>query len=83
MDLEKIAGDLRSELAETTSDLKQKKLMKRLKIVENFMESGNRPEWMIMKVVRSSRRTAPAGSARWRPFRDVGPERSLSPRYQP
>ncbi|AJY48387.1 DNA-directed RNA polymerase subunit beta' [Martelella endophytica] len=51
MDLEKIAGDLRAELAETTSDLKQKKLLKRLKIVENFIESGNRPEWMIMKVV--------------------------------
>ncbi|MET3598601.1 DNA-directed RNA polymerase subunit beta' [Martelella mangrovi] len=51
MDLEKIAGDLRAELADTTSELKQKKLMKRLKIVENFLESGNRPEWMIMKVV--------------------------------
>jgi DNA-directed RNA polymerase subunit beta' len=35
----------------TTSELKQKKFMKRLKIVESFMESGNRPEWMIMKVV--------------------------------
>ncbi|MGV0879540.1 DNA-directed RNA polymerase subunit beta' [Martelella sp. FLE1502] len=51
MDLDKIAGDLRAELADTTSDLKQKKLMKRLKIVENFLESGNRPEWMIMKIV--------------------------------
>ena len=51
MDLEKIAGDLRSELATTTSELKQKKFLKRLKVVENFMESGNRPEWMIMKVV--------------------------------
>ena len=51
MDLEKIAGDLRSELATTTSELKQKKYLKRLKVVENFMESGNRPEWMIMKVV--------------------------------
>ncbi|PPJ74160.1 DNA-directed RNA polymerase subunit beta', partial [Staphylococcus haemolyticus] len=51
MNLEKIAGDLRSEMADTTSELKQKKLMKRLKIVENFMESGNRPEWMLMKVV--------------------------------
>ena len=51
MDLEKIAGDLRTELAETTSELKTKKLMKRLKIVENFLDSGNRPEWMIMKVV--------------------------------
>jgi DNA-directed RNA polymerase subunit beta' len=51
MDLEKIAGDLRAELAETTSELKTKKLMKRLKIVENFLDSGNKPEWMIMSVV--------------------------------
>lgn len=51
MELEKIAGDLRAELAETSSELKQKKLMKRLKIVENFLESGNRPEWMIMKII--------------------------------
>ena len=51
MELEKIAGELRTELASTTSDLKQKKLMKRLKIVENFLDSGNRPEWMIMKVI--------------------------------
>src|SRR6186713_2795365 len=51
MELEKIAGELRSDLATTTSELKQKKLLKRLKVVENFMESGNRPEWMIMKIV--------------------------------
>ena len=51
MELEKIAVQLRTDLAETTSELKTKKLMKRLKIVENFMESGNRPEWMIMKIV--------------------------------
>ncbi|RCL04130.1 MAG: DNA-directed RNA polymerase subunit beta' [Candidatus Tokpelaia sp. JSC189] len=51
MELEKIAADLRLELAETVSELKQKKLMKRLKIVENFIDSGNRPEWMIMKVI--------------------------------
>src|SRR6187397_3495134 len=51
MELEKIAGELRSDLASTSSELKQKKLLKRLKVVENFMESGNRPEWMIMKVV--------------------------------
>jgi DNA-directed RNA polymerase subunit beta' len=51
MDLEKIAVNLREELATTTSDLKQKKLLKRLKVVENFIESGNRPEWMIMKIV--------------------------------
>ncbi|MCZ2328380.1 DNA-directed RNA polymerase subunit beta' [Bartonella sp. F02] len=51
MELEKVANDLRAELAETTSELKQKKLIKRLKIVENFIESGNKPEWMIMKVI--------------------------------
>ena len=51
MDLPNIAASLRVDLAETTSELKTKKLMKRLKIVENFMESGNRPEWMIMKIV--------------------------------
>ncbi|WP_273789850.1 DNA-directed RNA polymerase subunit beta' [Bartonella sp. ML70XJBT] len=51
MELDKIANDLRLELSETTSELKQKKLIKRLKIVENFLESGNRPEWMIMKTI--------------------------------
>ena len=51
MDLPKIAHELREELETTTSDLKQKKLMKRLKVVENFIDSGNRPEWMIMKVI--------------------------------
>ncbi|GHC62378.1 DNA-directed RNA polymerase subunit beta' [Limoniibacter endophyticus] len=51
IDLETTAIELRDELATTTSDLKQKKLLKRLKIVENFLESGNRPEWMILRVV--------------------------------
>ena len=51
MDLEKIAADLRVEIAESTSELKPKKLAKRLKIIEAFMESGNKPEWMIMTVV--------------------------------
>ena len=51
MDLEKVAGQLRVDIAETSSELKHKKLSKRLKIVESFLESGNRPEWMIMKVI--------------------------------
>ncbi len=51
IDLEKSAGDLRTELAETSSELKTKKITKRLKVVEAFIESGNRPEWMIMKTV--------------------------------
>ncbi|MDQ0305406.1 DNA-directed RNA polymerase subunit beta' [Ancylobacter polymorphus] len=48
MDLEKIAGNLRKEIAEATTELKPKKLAKRLKIVEAFQESGNKPEWMIL-----------------------------------
>ncbi len=51
MDLEKVAGEIRVELAETTSELKTTKLAKRLKVVEAFLESGNRPEWMIMKII--------------------------------
>ncbi len=37
--------------AETPSELKPKKIVKRLKVVEAFIESGNRPEWMILTVV--------------------------------
>jgi DNA-directed RNA polymerase subunit beta' len=48
LDLEKIAADLRVEIAESTTELKPKKLAKRLKIVEQFIVSGNKPEWMIM-----------------------------------
>src|SRR6187401_2742830 len=51
LDLEKLAADLRVEIAESTTELKPKKLAKRLKIVEQFIVSGNKPEWMIMTVV--------------------------------
>ena len=51
LDLEKMAADLRKEIAESTSDLKPKKLAKRLKLIEAFVQSGNRPEWMILTVV--------------------------------
>ena len=51
MDLPKIRDDLRQEIAESTTDLKPKKLGKRLKVIESFIESGNRPEWMILTVV--------------------------------
>ena len=53
MDLD-LAGEkeqLLKELAETKSELKPKKIIKRLKVVESFLESGNRPEWMILEVV--------------------------------
>src|SRR5262245_8296512 len=48
LNLEKIAADLRVEIAESTSELKPKKLAKRLNLIESFMESGNKPDWMIM-----------------------------------
>src|SRR6201987_159824 len=48
LDLEKMATDLRQEIAESTSDLKPKKLAKRLKLIEAFVQSGNKPEWMIL-----------------------------------
>jgi DNA-directed RNA polymerase subunit beta' len=51
MNLEKMREDLRQEIAESKSELKPKKLAKRLKIVEAFLDSGNRPEWMILQVV--------------------------------
>ncbi|HMK88548.1 MAG TPA: DNA-directed RNA polymerase subunit beta' [Methylocystis sp.] len=51
MDLEAIAASLRQEIAEATTELKPKKLAKRLKIIEAFIQSGNRPEWMILKEV--------------------------------
>ena len=42
---------LRVDLKETNSEAKRKKLVKRLKLVESFIESGARPEWMILEVV--------------------------------
>lgn len=48
LDLHKLTLDLRQEIAESKSELKPKKLAKRLKLVESFIESGNKPEWMIM-----------------------------------
>jgi len=48
LDLQKLAADLRREIAESKSDLKPKKLAKRLKLIEAFIQSGNKPEWMIL-----------------------------------
>jgi DNA-directed RNA polymerase subunit beta' len=42
---------LRADLKETTSEAKRKKLVKRLKLIEAFAESGAKPEWMILDVV--------------------------------
>jgi DNA-directed RNA polymerase subunit beta' len=51
LDLEKMAADLRQEIIESKSELKPKKLAKRLKLIEAFIQSGNKPEWMILTQV--------------------------------
>ncbi|MBA3897801.1 MAG: DNA-directed RNA polymerase subunit beta', partial [Sphingomonadaceae bacterium] len=51
LDLEGERKDLLEELATTKSELKPKKIIKRLKVVESFIDSGNKPEWMILEVV--------------------------------
>ena len=51
MDLEADAAQLRIDVKEATSELKLKKASKRLKIVEAFLASGAKPEWMILTIV--------------------------------
>ena len=51
IDLDKLAGELKVEAMESTSVQKKKKATKRLKVVEAFRKSGNRPEWMILEVL--------------------------------
>ena len=51
IDLAGEAASLRAELIETTSEMKRKKIVKRLKLVESFLESGSRPEWMVLDVL--------------------------------
>ena len=51
LDMVQEKADLLEELATTKSELKPKKIIKRLKVVESFIDSGNRPEWMILEVV--------------------------------
>lgn len=50
IDLEELAKKLRAEM-EDPSELKRKKIAKRLKLVEAFIKSGNKPEWMILDVI--------------------------------
>ncbi|MGQ9777150.1 MAG: DNA-directed RNA polymerase subunit beta' [Thermodesulfobacteriota bacterium] len=50
-DVKELSQKLRTEMKETTSEAKKKRLAKRLKIIESFLESGNKPEWMILEVI--------------------------------
>ncbi len=51
IDLQAEMVKLKEEIASTGSETKLKRLTKRIKLVEAFLESGNRPEWMVMTVL--------------------------------
>ncbi|MBT4964290.1 MAG: DNA-directed RNA polymerase subunit beta' [Francisellaceae bacterium] len=51
INLDEEAKSIREELEATSSETRQKKLIKRLKLVESFLGSGNKPEWMILTVL--------------------------------
>ena len=51
MDINALADELRTAMRDTSSEAQRRKHAKRLKIVEAFRDSGNRPEWMMMEVV--------------------------------
>src|SRR5204863_2584341 len=51
IDLQSELIRLREETGQTSSETKLKRLSKRIKLMESFIESGNRPEWMVMTVL--------------------------------
>ena len=51
IDLASELTKVREEMQSTSSETKLKRLSKRLKLVESFIESGNKPEWMVMTVL--------------------------------
>ncbi len=83
LDLENECETLREELNETNSETKRKKLTKRIKLLEAFIQSGNKPEWMILNVLPvlppDLRPLVPLDGM----FRNVRSQRSVSSRNQP
>lgn len=51
IDIEAEVAALREEVPNTNSETKLRKLTKRLKLLEAFMKSGNKPEWMVLKIL--------------------------------
>jgi DNA-directed RNA polymerase subunit beta' len=51
INIEELSNTLRKEMSEAASEAKRKKVAKRLKVVEAFKFSGNRPEWMILETI--------------------------------
>src|SRR6478736_127823 len=51
INIPQLAEQLRNEMREATSEAKRKKISKRLKVVEAFNQSSNKPEWMMLEVI--------------------------------
>lgn len=51
VDVRQLAEQLRVEMRNASSEAKRKKTAKRLKVIEAFLSSGNRPEWMMLSVI--------------------------------
>lgn len=51
VNIEQLSDQLRQEIKTVTAEAKRKKIAKRLKVVEAFRESGNKPEWMMLEVI--------------------------------
>jgi len=51
LDLQEELVKVREEMTNTASETKLKRLSKRLKLIESFIESGNKPEWMVMTIL--------------------------------
>jgi len=87
LDLDELSYNLRHHATTDTSQQRKNEALKRLQVVESFRASKgrNRPEWMVVKVVRQSSsgdsaRTASAGAVRWRSFCYFRSERFIPPR---
>lgn len=51
LDLVELFNQLKQEMADTRSEAKRKTIVKRLKVIESFLNSGNRPDWMMLKAL--------------------------------
>ncbi len=51
LDIRKLAEELRAQMQQETSQQARKKTVKRLRIMDAFLTSGNKPEWMILEVI--------------------------------
>jgi DNA-directed RNA polymerase subunit beta' len=51
IDVNQLSQELRKEMKEATSEAKRKKIAKRLKVVEAFRDSGNKPQWMMLDII--------------------------------